>query len=150
MTAPDNLAIEVSAERIAGGVLEALGNAIGEALGETLPGGARLPGDRRPGVAVWRRGKRSGAAIVRFEGKPAQRASLLGLASDGERGETRCYELPSEVCEWLDVWHWPEPCPIRFSLGEALPGDHPLVAWLIETRALDEGEIGAAKEGAAR
>ena len=146
MKAPVNLAIEISAERIAGGLLpsEALGNAIGEAICEASSG------ETLPEVAVWRRSDRSGAAIVRLPDKPAKPASLLGPAVDGEDGETVCYELPSEVCQWLATWTKPATGPIRFNLGERLPNDHPLVAWLIETRCLDADEIGAAKRREAR
>lgn len=145
MKAPANLSIEVSAERIASGLLPsealvgAIGDAICKALGETLPE-----------VAAWRRSKRSGAAIVRLPDKPDKPASLLGPAVDSEDGETVCYELPSEACQWLATWHKPATGPIRFNLGERLPNDHPLVAWLIETRCLDADEIGAAKRREAR
>ena len=102
----------------------ALANAIGEAFSGAL-------GGRLPRVSVWRRSKWRRAALVRFADKPAK---ALG------------YALPPDVCEWLD---WPRGAPrvpaIRFRLGEALPGDHPLVQWLILARALDECEIGGPK-----
>ena len=129
----DGLAIEVSAPgKRPWGCRTTCGSALANAIGEAFQ--AAL-GERLPEVSVWRRSKWRRAAIVRFADKPAK---ALG------------YALPPEVCEWLD---WPRGLPapaIRFRLGEALPGDHPLVQWLIYARALDECEIGAAKEGAAR
>ena len=136
MKAPDYLPIEVSAERIEGEPLP--GPALCDAICDAI---RTATGEDVAEVDAFRRSERSGAVIVRWPDKASKPASLLGPASDGERGETLCYELPSEVCEWLATWPVPASSPVRFILGEALPGDHPLVAWLIATRVLDECEI---------